>query len=831
MTKSNLLISYLFLTCFYLSAQTLQPDAFFPNALGEHFMPHHTIVDYFAAVGKKSNQALFYRYGESNEGRDLVYTIISSVDNIKNIEKIRQENINISLGKNKNAETSKAIVWLSFGVHGNEAGATNSAIATLYELTDPNNLEIQSWLENTIVIIDPCLNPDGYDRYVQWNRGVGNRIPNAHIETREHEEPWPSGRVNHYQFDLNRDWAWATQVETQQRLKIYNQWLPHIHVDVHEQGHNDHYYFAPAAQPFHKYITKWQGEFQSEIGKNHTKYFDAEGWLYFTREVFDLLYPSYGDTYPTFRGAVGMTYEQAGHGISGRAILLNNGDTLMLSDRITHHKTAALSTIEITSKEKKRVVENFIDYHQKKTPNGKYKSFVFRNDEYSKDKIHQLTELLDQHGIAYGFAGSKSTATGFRYNTMKEGSMNIEENDLVININQPMSTLIEVLFEPRTEIVDSLTYDITAWSLAFAYGLDGLATKQSLSFGKEYSYSLSKSLENNTSTKDPYAFMIPWHSVKSTKLLSELLQSGITVRSAWKPFQMGERKMQEGTLIVTKTDNEFTDFVAKVKRISAKHNMDAFPAYTGFADQGSDFGSSNVNLVKAKNIALVNDESINQNAYGHLWHFFEQEINYPVFNVSMSNLATADINKYDVIILPNGAYDDLPTAKVDAWVNAGGKLIVIENAINVLKEFDKLKINTKIIDEKMTNSMESRLKIYAEEERSSLSQHLPGAIVKLQIDKTHPLGFGLGDQYFTMKTNRQALEYLEDGWNVGYTKKKIESSGFIGHKAKENIAESVCIGSIKRGRGHIVILTDNPVYRGFWKQGGFLLSNAVFILN
>jgi len=831
MTKTYLTAIYLFIICICLSAQTIQPNDFFPNDLGEHFMPHHTIVDYFAAVGEKSNQALFFKYGETYEGRDLVYTIISSADNIKNIELIRQDNIDISRGKNKNIKDSKAIVWLSHGVHGNEAGATNSAIATLYELTDPKNTEIQSWLENTIVILDPCLNPDGYDRYVQWNRGVGNKIPNAHIETREHDEPWPSGRVNHYQFDLNRDWAWATQIETQQRLTVYNQWLPHIHVDVHEQGHNNPYYFAPAAQPFHKYITKWQGDFQTEIGKNHTKYFDAEGWLYFTREVFDLLYPSYGDTYPTFRGAVGMTYEQAGHGISGRQILLNNGDTLMLADRILHHKTAALSTVEITSKEKDRVVENFIDYHNKNTPNGKYKSFVLINDESSKDKIQQLTKLLDRHEIEYGFANSKSTASGFRYGTMKEGSLNIDEDDLVININQSMSTLIEVLFEPRTEIVDSLTYDITAWSLAYAYGLDGLATKQSLTFGKEYSYKSSEAIESNINSKKPYAFMIPWHSLKSTKLLSEILQSGIKVRSAWKPFQMEGRKMAEGTLIITKMDNEFIDFEDKIKRISAKHQMEIYPAYTGFAELGSDFGSSNFNLVKTKNVALVNDENVDQNAYGHLWHFFEQEINFPVFNVSMSNLRTADINKYDVIILPNGSYESLDTKKMDAWVNAGGKLIVIENAIEALKKFDNLKVNTKIKGKKMTNSMESRLKVYAEEERSSLTQHLPGAIVKLHIDKTHPLGFGLGGQYFTMKTNRQALEYLEEGWNVGFTKKKIESSGFIGHKAKENIAESVCIGSINRGSGNIVILTDNPVYRGFWKQGGFLLSNAIFILN
>lgn len=831
----NYLFALLIVSFFTMgaSAQTINPDSFFPNELGEHFMPHYSIADYFAAVGEKSEQALFYKYGETNEGRDLVYIIVSSKENIKNIESIRQANIAIANGENSDAKASSAIVWLSFGVHGNEAGATNSAIATLYELTDPNNTEIQSWLENTVVILDPCLNPDGYDRYVQWNRGVGNKVANPHMETREHDEPWPSGRVNHYQFDLNRDWAWATQVETQQRLKIYNQWLPHIHVDVHEQGHNDHYYFAPAAKPYHKYITDWQGDFQTEIGKNNSKYFDEEGWLYFTRDVFDLLYPSYGDTYPTFRGAIGMTYEQAGHGISGRAIILNNGDTLKLSDRIMHHKTAALSTVEITSKEKERVVKNFVDYYQNKSvrPHGEYKSFVLKNDAKSKNKIHQLTQLLDLHGIDYGFAGIKSSVSGFSFSKMKDTSMSVDENDLVINTDQSMSTLIEVLFEPRTEVSDSLTYDITAWALPYAYGIEGIANKQSMSYKTAYKYEMSRTTENVNTTKNPYAYMIPWHSTKSARLLSEILQSGVTVRSAWKPFQLKGMQMEEGTLIITKADNEFVDFRSKVQKLADKHQMEIFPAYTGFVDSGKDFGSASVKLVKAAKIALINDEQIEQNAYGHLWHFFEQELNYPISNISLDNLNQADISKYDVIILPNGKYHGAPKGVLDAWVKAGGKLIAIEGAVNMVKTFDNIGLKTKKTNEKMTKSLESRLKVYAEDQRAGLERHLPGAIVKLNIDHTHPLGFGMSDTYFTMKTNKSTIEYLENGWNVGYINKKVESSGFIGHKVKADLKESVCIGTIKRGKGKIVILMDNPVYRGFWKQGGFLLSNAVFILD
>ncbi len=200
----------------------------------------------------------------------------------------------------------KSIVWLSYNVHGNEAVGTEAAMKTIYTLITQKS----DWLQNTVVIMDPCINPDGRDRYVNWyNQVKSTPFDNSPIAD-EHYEDWPSGRYNHYYFDLNRDWAWVTQKETQQRLKEYHQWYPHIHVDFHEQGVDSPYYFAPAVEPLHEVITDFQREFQHTIGKNHSLYFDKEGWSYFTKEVFDLLYPGYGDTYPMFHGAIGMTYEQ-----------------------------------------------------------------------------------------------------------------------------------------------------------------------------------------------------------------------------------------------------------------------------------------------------------------------------------------------------------------------------------------------------------------------------------------------------------------------------------------------------------------------------------------
>jgi hypothetical protein len=299
-------------------SQIKSPEEFLGYSIGSRFTPHYKLVSYFQYVAENSpNTVKLEKYGETNEHRPLYLAFISSAENTANLENIRMNNMrlaNLAKDKMMPAENSPAIVWLSYNVHGNEAASSEASMLTLFSLIDPKNTSTREWLKNTVVIIDPCLNPDGRDRYVNWYQSVVGNQYNPLAMSREHSEPWPRGRSNHYNFDLNRDWAWQTQLESRQRVAQYNQWLPQVHVDFHEQSYNAPYYFAPAAQPYHEVITKWQRDFQKIIGKNNAKYFDKNGWLYFTNERFDLLYPSYGDTYPIYNGSIGMTYEQGGIG-------------------------------------------------------------------------------------------------------------------------------------------------------------------------------------------------------------------------------------------------------------------------------------------------------------------------------------------------------------------------------------------------------------------------------------------------------------------------------------------------------------------------------------
>ena len=279
----------------------------------------------------------------------MVY-YISTSNNIKNLESIRRNHLSeIGLDNQKN-ETYKniSLLWMTMTVHGNEIAGTESSLKIAHDLL--TNPDYQKMLENVVVILDPCANPDGFSRYGSWLRDISGSQLHPDTSDREHMEPWITGRQNHYVNDLNRDWAWQTQIETQHRIALYQKWMPMVHADVHEMGYNEPYYFPPAADPFHEQVTAYQKEFHQKVGEITAKKFDIEGWLYYTAERFDLFYPSYGDTYPTYNGAVGMTYEQGGIG-AGRAVKMRNGQTLTIRDRLEHHAAAMFAVLELTAKE------------------------------------------------------------------------------------------------------------------------------------------------------------------------------------------------------------------------------------------------------------------------------------------------------------------------------------------------------------------------------------------------------------------------------------------------------------------------------------------------
>ncbi|MDX1471770.1 MAG: M14 family metallopeptidase, partial [Flavobacteriaceae bacterium] len=737
----------LFLTAYFsIQAQQLKnPSEFLGYELGSQFTRHHQVVDYFQHVAETfPEQVNLQKYGETYERRPLYIAILSSKENMDNIETIRTNNLKragVLEGQPTSDET--VIVWLSYNVHGNEASSTEAAMNTIYKLLTEHN----NWLQNTVIIMDPLINPDGRDRYVNWYNETKSTPYDTDPQASEHDEPWPGGRANHYLFDLNRDWAWATQIESQSRLKVYNKWLPQIHVDFHEQGINEPYYFAPAAEPFHEIITDWQRDFQTQLGKNHAKYFDEEGWLYFTKERFDLLYPSYGDTYPTYLGAIGMTYEKAGGGRGGLGVKTDEGTVLTLKDRLQHHTTTGLSTVELASKNSEKLNEEFSDYFT----NNKFKnkSYVLKG---KKDNLKMLTDLLDRHEIKYGYSGG-GKVSGYDYSTGKAGNYNTDSKDLVISGNQPKGKMVKALFEPQAYLSDSLTYDITAWSLPYAYGLQAIESDKIVNTSPV-------AMENvrNTISTNATAYVLEWDSMKDAQFLAEILKKDIKVRFNEEPFSIDGNSFNRGSLLIIRGENkEVEEFDQKLVNAANKYDQRLYSASSGFVASGPDFGSPSVKLVKKQSIALLSGNSVSSLNYGALWHFFEQQLGYPVTSLNTDNLNRLDLSKYDVLIIPDGYYGNLINEqlfnKLKDWVREGGKLIAFGNALNIFagKEgFDLERKKTAEKDSSETVKPEDLIP-YSQRERDNAKNFITGAIFQTRVDNTHPMAYGYPENYFTLK--------------------------------------------------------------------------------
>jgi len=770
-------------------------------------------------------------YGETNEFRPLITGIGTSQKNFDRLEDIRVNNLKRT-GLIEGTPTSGeniAIVWLSYNVHGNESSGTEAAMKTLYELANPKNAKTQQWLENTVVILDPCINPDGRDRYANYFNQYGSKIPNPDLNAKEHREPWPGGRTNHYLFDLNRDWAWLTQVESRNRIKLYNQWMPHVHVDFHEQSLNSPYYFPPAAQPYHEIITDWQSEFQELIGKNHARYFDEKGWIYFTKEKFDLFYPGYGDTYPTFNGAIGMTYEKGGGGLAGLAGLMQNGDTVMLHDRLLHHHTTGLSTVEVSSLNADRLVTEFGEYFEKARTNPQvtYHTYVIKGTN-SKTRMKALTQWLDQQQIQFGTGSSTKKLTGLNYKTQRLESLTIQDGDILVSAHQPKSNFVNALFEPNSNLIDSLTYDITAWAVPYIYGLDAYALTETISVQPRSGLDQA---DTRIANQTAYAYIGKYEAFEDVKWMTWLLNHKVRIRTSEKPFTIGGQTYPIGTIVVLRWDNQHVkNFDSIVQQSADKFGKRVYGVSSGLVDSGKDFGSGSYNLVNAPAIAVLGGDQTSSSRFGEIWYFFEQDVEYPISVIDTDNFSGLDLSNYDVLVVPGGRYklfNESKRKEIVSWVQKGGRLVIMSGALGSFADTDQFGL--KLVEDDDEDEENERI-AYEDTQRERVSSRISGAIFRVKMDNTHPLAFGYDNEYQSLKLSSARYAYLEDGWNVGILESETDHlTGFVGAKLKPKLKETLVFGVENMGRGSVVYMVDNPLFRAFWYNGKMIFGNAVFI--
>ena len=839
MKKILLVIITLSISLSILNSQTIKsPDEFLGYELGTQFTFHYRTVEYFKYVSEASPMVNYIEYGKSYEGRTLGVCFISSEDNLTSLEELRKNNL-IKTGLLKGEFTGKQVpfIWLGYNVHGNESAGMETAMKTLYTLVSGSYEGVNDWLKSCVIVIDPCQNPDGRDLYTNRYRASANSIINPDKNSWEHNQEWPGARSNHYMFDLNRDWAWQTQIETRQRLALYNQYMPQVHADFHEMSAESTFFFAPGAEPWHEVITPWQHEFHKLMGKENAGLFDEKFKLYFSKDNFDLFCPSFGDTWPLFNGGMGFTFEQSGGGVSGLAYKRESGDTLTLKDRIDGHFTASMATIKVSFDNREKLISEFNKYFEdgQKSSSFKYKSVIIRGSN-EKSNLEDLLSLLDRNQIRYSYSGSIGKKfKAFDYAANNDTEVTIEKGDILVNTSQPQSRFVQVLFEPDSKASDSLSYDLTAWALPYAFNIKAFAMADQIKPG-EGEVAFEKTV-NVLDPGKPYSYIVNNNGFNELRFIAGLHKVNIKLRYSLKAFVLNGKSFNRGSLIISRGDNKNLEgkFDQLVNYAANESQVKLESVTTGMVESGKDLGSNYSPLMKKPDVAMLCGEGTTTATVGELWYYFERELMYPVTLINTSYAAKVDFKKYDVLLISSGSYPKIKDTIMD-YVKNGGRVIAFENAISLFstdkttslfKAIEARNAELKSTEKKVKSGDTTLLKKFENERRSALSDRSAGGIYKVKMDSTNPYAFGLGGEWFVLKQNA-GYPFLTTGRNIGYILDKEPVSGFAGFKFKDKINNTLVIGSENIGSGEVIYITDDPYFRAFWKSGRVLIGNTIF---
>ena len=801
------------------------PEEFLGYGIGTHHTRYDRIVAYLDHLASISDRATIIRTGETYEHRPLVTLTVSSAENQGKMDEIRQGHLE-RCDPNTDALNTNlpVIVNLGYSVHGNEPSTSESAMLVAYYLVANQSTEAEKFRNETVVHIDPCINPDGRDRHSHWaNMHKGNPFVSDPLD-REHTERWPSGRTNHYWFDLNRDWLLAVHPESRAKLNWYHMWYPNVTTDFHEMGTNSSYFFEPMKtngskdpiMPKENYTT-----LNDKFAEYFVEAMDNIGSLYFTKEVFDGTYPGYGSSYPDLQGGLGILFEQASS--RGHLQRTSTGRELTFAFTIKNQLTSGLATLRASVENKQMLFEYQKDFFRSALQNANRdaaKAYVF-GDPFDANRNKAFLELMLRHQIDVYPLASSMEVDGQQFEAGKSW---------VIPTDQVQYRMVQTMFETYNEFHDSVFYDASAWSPVHFYNIPHAAVSRNVDKGSKLS------MEDNTVkvpevTKSTYAYLMDWTDYNAPKALYHLQKAGVIANVAQKPFSTAEHSYSYGTIMIpvamqTMSSDELYEIVQEV---SSMAEVPISSVNTGYSKSGVDLGSRYLSPLQIPRALMVLGRSVSAYEAGEVWHLMDTKVGMPITKVEMHNFGRVNLHDYNVVILVSGNYSGLGNniERLEDWVRRGGTLITQRSASQWL--IGQGIVSESLVSMEIEDDSSKRIDyIQASEIRGSRATG--GTIFEIDLDLTHPLGYGYTRRKLPVyKNSNIVLEASSSPYNtVGQYTAEPHISGYVHPENLENIKNSAALVVSGVGRGRAVIFADNPNFRGAWFGTNKMFLNAVF---
>ena len=798
--------------------------------LGARFTEHAGVVRYMEALAAASPNVEVRRYGETVEGRPLLQVVIARTDYLTRLDDVLARNRELAdpatteARAREIAATTPAVLYFSYGVHGNESSSSEAAMWTAWDLARG---AVGAVLDSAVVVIDPAVNPDGRDRYVDWYRQAVGIEPNPNPESREHVEPWPGGRYNHYLFDLNRDWAWVTQPETQVRLATWDYWTPQVHVDFHEMSPTSSYFFFPATPPINPIYPPHILEWGRYFGAANAAAFDQQGWAYYSAEGFDLFYPGYGDTWPSLQGAIGMTYEQAGGGSAGLVYRRPDGTLLTLRDRAEHHRTTGIATLRAASARKTDLVLDFARFHRTQ---GQGSDDILLVPGSSPARTDALVALLRAQGIEVHRATRSFRADARPHSGFPERDQ-FPAGTYRVPARQRRGRLAVTLLQPETVLDATFSYDVSAWSLPFAYGVEAHRVRSVPDAGWQAAAAPAPSAR--AAAAQVYGYLVPPSTAAWTAVI-RYVEAGGRARVLDEAFTIAGRQWPAGAIFLPR--GGVADYGRKLNESGVLAYAEAVT--TGRADSGHDLGTDEAYTVQVPELALLSGPGTNPSSFGSHWFFLERTAGLKFDALQLDRVPSARLSKYQVMIAPEMSRpDERVTEAVRSWVQAGGTLIAVGSGARSLGATIadiKLREDPEPNDDREAK-LERALKGREQRELEQWEQQVPGTILPLTLDPAHPLAFGAGIEgdparMFVLHTGGSAFEPSESIESVGYFDARLrKTSGVISEQNLGTLERGAWLVTRSVGRGRVILFADDPLFRHFWYSAWQPYLSAILI--
>ena len=711
-----------------------RPQSLLRYDVGEFHTNYAMMERVITAIAQAApDRVRVFDIGLTNEYRMQHVVAISSPENIARLDQIKADMRRLADPRGLPAEEARrlasstpVLVWLAYTIHGNESASFEAMMQVVYQLAaseEPATLDI---LRNSVALVNVCSNPDGHERFVTWYNsfGVGNPDPSA----AEHDEPWSVyGRVNRYRFDLNRDNVATSQVETRNLQRAYLEWNPQVAVDHH--GQPSQFFFPPAALPVNPNLPPEQtARWLTTFGRANAAQFDQRNWDFYVRDIFDLFYPSYWDSWPALNGATGMTYETDSGGTKGLAWRRDDETVVTMRSGIAKHFVASLTTLATAAANREARVRDFYEFKRtavEEGQRGRLRRFVLLPGR-DPGRAAELVENLLRAGIEVRQATApfrSARAHDYSGKDSPAAARDFAAGAYVIDLAQPQGRLAKALLEAHTPLDQAFEreqlarfarnerrgrsaakeeygfYDVTAWSLPLAFGVEAYWTEDAAPVeGPLLSMPASPDRDSTGSValtgrqgrveggRAQIAYVIPYESNGAASLIYRLLREGFKLAVATRTLNAGGRDWPRGTVVarVSRNPESLHDRVA---RLAAETGVTVTAVNTGFSESGDvGVGSETVVSLRRPKIIVAADEPVSVTGYGAMWWTFDR-MGVDFTPMTIDAIRRARLDDYNVIILPDGspgryfsAFGKSGVEALRGWVERGGTLVLVKGA-------------------------------------------------------------------------------------------------------------------------------------------------------